>query len=583
MYTALIVALTSLVNPLFAQSVLNPADTVVNYDSTHLPTQPAYGSIGKWVRTPRLNWNTDSFKCYFYKGRAFRLRFPRSYQPGVSDGKKYPMLIFFHGAGEGTPTFYDNEYQLRNGGQFFSQCVENGHWDGYVLAMQTTGSWGSTEYIFIKEIIDYMIANNKLDPFHVVNNGLSAGGQGTWEMYTTYPTYIAGIIPMSAVFSAYTDPNFVNKVKFTPIWNLHGGLDGSPAPYTAAEVLTAMQARAPHYIDKNYPTQGHDTWDSTWLEPNFWPFLNAAYMSNPWTLFGKTQFCPGDTINVTMGVLAGLDGYQWRKDGVVIPGATSNTINVTAVGTYDARVLRGSTWSDWSHAPAVIASKATAVPTITVSGLMSKVIPATDGNMSVKLKVPAGYLSYAWQKVGSNTTIGTDSMLTATTPGKYIVKVTQQSGCSGSASSPFTVIDASGPNRPDPATDLVATTKSKTALKLDWSQNPDPVYNETNFEIYRGQKAGGPYTLVAITAADVVTYTDSSLTSDVEYYYVIRAIDSTGAAALSNEASATTTPGGCSATATTATTGFDRRPPDSTVTYVDLKAFPNPFTSGFTL
>ena len=87
LYAALIVALTSLVNPLLAQSVLNPADVVVNYDSTHLPAQPAFGSIGKWVRTPRLNWNTDSFKCYFYKGRAFRLRFPRSYQPGVNDGK----------------------------------------------------------------------------------------------------------------------------------------------------------------------------------------------------------------------------------------------------------------------------------------------------------------------------------------------------------------------------------------------------------------------------------------------------------------------------------------------------------------
>ena len=355
-----------------------------------------------------------AFKCYIYNGRPFRLRFPKSYRPGVNDGKVYPVLLFFHGDGEGRPTIYDNEYQLYHGGQFFSQSVDNGTWDGYVLCMQTTGSWGTTEYGDIRDILNYMITNNKLDPFHVVNNGLSAGGQGTWEMYTTYPTYIAGLIPMSAVYSAYTDPAFVNKVKYTPIWNLHGGQDGAPAPFTAAQVLTAMQAGGANYVDKDYTTLGHDTWDSTWLEPNFWPFLKAAYMSNPWTLFGRTQFCPGDPINVTVGLLAGLDGYQWRKNGVVIPGATSNTINVTAIGSYDARVLKGSTWSDWSHVPVVIAIKApTVTPNITVSGLMSKVIPAADGNSGVNLKVPSGYVSYTWQKAGSSTVIGTDSILAA--------------------------------------------------------------------------------------------------------------------------------------------------------------------------
>ena len=61
----------------------------------------------------------------------------------------------------------------------------------------------------------------------MVDNGLSAGGQGTWEMYTTFPTYITGLIPMSAVYSAYTDPAFVNKVKYhaylEPAWRAGRG------------------------------------------------------------------------------------------------------------------------------------------------------------------------------------------------------------------------------------------------------------------------------------------------------------------------------------------------------------------------
>ena len=98
------------------------------------------------------------------------------------------MLIFFHGLGE-TGTIYDNEYQLYHGGQQFATNVDNGNYDGYIFCMQSQGFWGAGQYQFITEIIDYMIANNKLDAFQVSDNGLSAGGQGTWEMLLNYPQY----------------------------------------------------------------------------------------------------------------------------------------------------------------------------------------------------------------------------------------------------------------------------------------------------------------------------------------------------------------------------------------------------------
>src|SRR5437899_4846487 len=76
--------------------VFNPNDPVVNYDSTHPPVKPPSGQVGKWVRTPRLSWSTTSFKCYYYNGIAFRLKYPKNYD----STKQYAMLIFFHGDGE---------------------------------------------------------------------------------------------------------------------------------------------------------------------------------------------------------------------------------------------------------------------------------------------------------------------------------------------------------------------------------------------------------------------------------------------------------------------------------------------------
>ncbi len=529
-----------LVSNVFSQSVLNPADPIVTYNSSAPPTQPAWGQIGKWVRTSRLSWNTSEYKCYIYKGCAFRLHFPKSYNPTANDGKKYPMLVFFHGLGE-TGTIYDNEYQLYHGGDVFNAAVDNGTFDGYVLCMQSQGFWGAGQYQYISEIIDYMIANNKLDPFAISANGLSAGGQGTWEMLFSHPTYIASDIPMSQVDVSYQSPDTINKVKFTPVWNVQGGLDGAPAPSTAHQVRDAMLAGGANYTYTEFPTQGHDTWDSTWLLPDFWPYMLRAYSANPWTLYGRTAFCPTDIINVTIGLAPGFNAYQWRYNGTIIPNATTNTIQVTQPGTYDARVLRGSLWSDWSRTPVQITIKtATVTPPIQVSGLMSIAIPAADGKNYVNLQVAGSYASYAWKRVGSDSIVGTQQIYTATQPGYYIASVTEQYGCSSNYSPAYKVINANGINAPVAAKSLLANAISNTQIQLSWSQPVHPVNAPTAFEIYRGVKSGGPYTFISQVSPTIINYADSNLTPKTKYFYVVRAIDSTAAAPLSNEANAAT-------------------------------------------
>ena len=551
----LLVALTG--QSVSGQSILNPADTLVTYNPAKPPAIPAYGSPAKWVRTVRLPWNTTQYKAYIYNGCQFRLCFPLSYNPTANDGKKYPMMIFDHGEGEGG-TVYDNEYQMYHGGQIFAEAVAAGTYDGYILCMQTTGGWGTQQWAAQRAIIDYMIANNKLDPFRVTGNGLSGGGAGTWGFFTTNATYDAGIIPMSsdAIQLAATDT--VNLAKYTPIWNIHGGLDGSPAPATAAQVLAAFSAAGANYTDLDMTTQGHDTWDSTWTMKGFWPFLLNAYCSNPWTLFGQTQFCAGVPINLTIGLAPGFEAYQWEMNGTLM-SQTSNSIHVTQYGTYSARVERNGNWSDWSHVPVVVGVlPPTVSPVPTLAPNSSIAVPDINGN-GTTLQEPTTYTSYVWEKVGSNTSIGTNNTVYVTTPGQYIAEVTQLHGCSTSFSQPFTVVNANGPNPPSPASDLIATTLSSTSIILNWSQNPNPVNNNTGFEVWQGSKSGGPYTLIGITAQDASSDTIKNLQIGATYYYKVRAIDATAASAGSNEASATTTadtqpptaPGSLAITATT--------------------------------
>src|SRR5215204_629670 len=337
-----------------SQSVLNPADPVITYDSTKPPpTQPVWGQIGKWVRTVRMTWNTDNYKAYIYKGMAFRLHFPKTYNPAVNDGKKYPIMVFFHGHGE-YGTIYDNEFHLLLGHEGFEQAINNGTFDGYVLSPQSTFFFGTADYTKIVEIIEYMISNNKADPFQISANGLSQGGQASWELLANYPNYVSAALPMSWTQTSYTDPTFINKVKYSPVWVFQGGRDDNPTPAITYQVRDAMLAAGANFRITEYPEADHATWWLAWSDQDFYPFIKRAYSSNPWQVGGKTEFFPGTPINATLGLPPGYNAYEWRKDGVVISGATSNTLNVTTVGVYDARVQRNGLWSSWSPTPITI-------------------------------------------------------------------------------------------------------------------------------------------------------------------------------------------------------------------------------------
>ena len=526
--------------------VLNPNDPIVLYNSAAPPALPAANTMAKWVKTTRMSYNTDDYKCYYYNNVQFRLKWPKTFATDPV-GTTYPLYLFFHGVGE-AGTFYDNEFQFAHGGDVHQAAVNNGTFDGFLLYPQSanaSGGWNQQQIDAIATIItNYLIPEQRVDINRISVNGLSGGGDATWQFAETHPTLAASVIPMSA--ANISDENYANSLKYTPIWLFQGGLDKSPDPSTTAQVVAAYNNVGSDLLYTIFPNDGHNTWDDTWKQTDYFPFMLRAHKANPWTLTGKTQFCPTDNISATLGVTAGFDGYQWRKNGTVITGATSNSLAVTTVGTYDCRILRGSTWSVWSPIPVVISIKAPTVsPNIQVNGLASDVVPAPDGSTSVSLMVPTGYVSYTWERVDSPASSpailsSTTNILNGATPGQYAVKVTEQYGCSSSFSNPFTVVRANGTNVPSAPTNFLATAISKTQIKLTWNENPAPTYPETQFEIYQGASATGPFKFIGYSQALVDSFVISNLTPKTTYFYLVRAINATAASATAGPSSAQT-------------------------------------------
>ena len=520
--------------PIFAQ-VMSPSDPVVNYDASNPPVRPPWGQVGKWVRTPRISWDTEAYKCYIFKDLPFRVLFPKNFD--ASGSIKYPAIVMLHGAGE-KGYIYDNEYHLLHGGQQHRNAVNNNTWKGFVIYPQTDGSWDETDQDQVKEFIEYMVQHVNVDINRISVHGLSMGGGGVWKFALRHPRLFASILPMSA---AYPEAANTNLLLYKPIWQFQGGLDTNPRPGVSQAKTDAILANGANAKLTIYPNLGHGVWNTAYSDSDFFSFMERANVINPWVLFGRSEFCPEDNINVVIGVTPGFDGYEWRKNGTIIPGATSNTIQVNSLGSYTCRVRRGSEWSYWSPVPLEIKLKVpTVTPPIQLTQGYSLVLPAPDEKGHVILELPEGYESYEWRLEGTGSVISTERFCTVTQSGNYVARVTEFYGCSSSFSEPFRVIAENSPQKPDAPVNVIAATVSKTEIEISWNQNPNPVYNETGFEIYRKDKTDASFELVYTTEADITEFVDANLVSNTRYYYLVRAINGQGASNTSNEVNALT-------------------------------------------
>lgn len=562
-----------------AQNVFNSNDPLVRYNATAAvgtaqKPNPDIQGLQKWVADSMSSisnsYSTQSYKAYYMNIQGvkipFRLKYPKSYGNPDSAGKKYPVMLFFHGAGEAACEtnggVYNNEKQLLHGGRLFRDHVDNGRFDGFLIYPQVVnfstncnGNWGvapaSGYYMGLIRLVDSLAKYANADVDRLVVTGLSNGGGAAWSMAAAYPSRVAATAP-SAAATGHTN---YNDYVHLPIYFASGGTDNNPTPAFSQSVYNSLNNLGANIKFILYPTLGHSMWNNHWNESDFVPFLNAGHKANPLVYFKRDEWCPEDAINAKLGITAGFAAYEWEKDGVVIArrengsnqiinnasiitfSSGGNELTVKSYGTYRVRFKRtaSSAWSAWSPNPAVIRQKTvTQTPDIQVEGVQSHVLPTVDGKTSVTLGLPEGFYAYEWYNADNNQLIGSGRTFNAGI-GRYKAKVVEQYGCGTLFSPVFEVVSAAGAIKPDPARTLTGIANSLTSIQLDWNENPNAGENETGFEIYRSFSPGGPYELIHITAPNVVSYLDQGLTTNTRYYYVVRAVGTGGAAANSNE------------------------------------------------
>jgi hypothetical protein len=140
--------------------------------------------------------------------------------------------------------------------------------------------------------------------------------------------------------------------------------------------------------------------------------------------------------------------------------------------------------------------------------------------------------------VGADVTSYSDSTgLSANTEYFYRVRSHNTGGHSGySNEANATTL----PNPPAAPSSLAATVGGSTQVNLAWTDNAN---NETGFKIEQKIGAAGAYAEIATVGANVTSYANTDLTTGVTYSYRVRAFNTGGNSAYSDEASATPSSG----------------------------------------
>lgn len=218
-------------------------------------------------------------------GEAVEFRSQLLAPPAIEPGRRYPLVVFLHGAGE---RGRDNEKQLKYLPTWMAepalrerhpcfllapQCREDERWVDISWADKKSTPQGppTTDVLSVIAALNAVIAAEPVDPGRIYLTGLSMGGYGTWDLAARQPERFAAILPICGGGDEATAPRLAKL----PIWCFHGDADSAVPVERSQTMIEALRAAGgtPKYSE--LAGVGHDSWTPAYRDPDVLAWLFA--------------------------------------------------------------------------------------------------------------------------------------------------------------------------------------------------------------------------------------------------------------------------------------------------------------------
>ena len=241
------------------------------------------GLMKKIIPNPAFDvYEKKEFTLAVDKILPYRILYPENYDRN----KKYPLLLFLHGAGE---RGNDNEKQLVHGAKLFSSAEGRKNFPGIIVIPQCPEEsfWASTKVdrsvqpikfemdysgeaqwplVAANELVKKLIKEEGVDKSRVYITGLSMGGMGTFESVYRNPELYAAALPICGGGDVALYDKRVSKI---PFWVFHGAADAVVNVKYSQEMVKKLKSLKAQVKYSEYPGINHNSWDNAFAEQEY--------------------------------------------------------------------------------------------------------------------------------------------------------------------------------------------------------------------------------------------------------------------------------------------------------------------------
>jgi predicted peptidase len=244
------------------------------------------------IALPVLSQNLFEKKVYVKNDDTlpYNLLIPMDFENSFNDSrekvleeKKYPLVLFLHGAGErGT----DNEKQIIHIEKLFSNPENRERFQTFVVAPQCPEgkrwvevNWSAKSHSVPEEpswamnntilLLKKLVESYPVDTTRIYVTGLSMGGYGTWDIISRYPDKFAAAIAICGG----GDEKMASKIKNIPVWAFHGSNDKVVPVSRSRNMVSAIKQAGGNPKYTEYKGVGHGSWIKAYNEKNLLDWL----------------------------------------------------------------------------------------------------------------------------------------------------------------------------------------------------------------------------------------------------------------------------------------------------------------------
>ncbi len=121
----------------------------------------------------------------------------------------------------------------------------------------------------LNDLLDKIIAEDRVDADRVYLTGLSMGGYGTWDWAIQSPDRFAAIAPICGG----GNPDKVRAIRSMPVWVFHGAKDPTVPIAESEKMVKALKKAGSNVKFTVYPEAGHDSWTETYNNPELYKWF----------------------------------------------------------------------------------------------------------------------------------------------------------------------------------------------------------------------------------------------------------------------------------------------------------------------